>query len=85
LLFLGFQLTVWDFRVFFRSIMSQEGRDRRKRFSHVAVQIDPEQEQLIDPARARNYLETYFSDTHISIFWGNAEDFLAELQRQMKK
>ena len=85
LLFLGFQLTDWDFRVFFRSIMSQEGRDRRKRFSHVAVQIDPEQEQLIDPARARNYLETYFSDTHISIFWGNAEDFLAELQRQMKK
>lgn len=85
LLFLGFQLTDWDFRVFFRSIMSQEGRDRRKRFSHVAVQIDPEQEQLIDPARARNYLETYFSDTHISIYWGNAEDFLAELQRQMKK
>jgi hypothetical protein len=85
LLFLGFQLTDWDFRVFFRSIMSQEGRDRRKRFSHVAVQIDPEQEQLVDPARARHYLETYFSDTHISIYWGNAEDFLAELQRQMKK
>jgi hypothetical protein len=85
LLFLGFQLTDWDFRVFFRSIMSQEGRDRRKRFSHVAVQIDPEQEQITNAAGARQYLESYFLDTHISIFWGNAEDFLAELQRQMKK
>jgi hypothetical protein len=85
LLFLGFQMGDWDFRVFFRSIMSQEGGDRRKRFAHVAVQIDPEQERLVDPARAREYLETYFSDTKISIFWGNAEDFLSQLQRQMKE
>jgi CHAT domain-containing protein/SIR2-like protein len=84
LLFLGFQMSDWDFRVFFRSIMSQEGRDRRKRFSHVAVQIDPEQERLVDPARARRYLETYFLDTQISIFWGSAEDFLSQLQRQMQ-
>ena len=49
LLFLGFQMSDWDFRVFFRSIMSQEGRGRRKRFSHVAVQIDPEQERLVGP------------------------------------
>lgn len=85
LLFLGFQMGDWDFRVFFRSIMSQEGGDRRKRFAHVAVQIDPEQERLVDPARAREYLETYFSDTKISIYWGNAEDFLSQLQRQMKE
>jgi hypothetical protein len=84
LLFLGFQLSDWDFRVFFRSIKSQEGGARRKRFSHVAVQIDPEQERTIDPVRARKYLEGYFLDTQISIYWGNAEDFLSELQRQMK-
>lgn len=85
LLFLGFQMSDWDFRVFFRSIMSQEGRGRRKRFSHVAVQIDPEQERLVDPERARKYLESYFLDTQISIFWGSAEDFLRELLRQMQK
>jgi hypothetical protein len=85
LLFLGFQMSDWDFRVFFRSIKSQEGGARRKRFAHVAVQIDPEQERLIDPARARKYLESYFLDTRISIFWGKAEDFLSELQRQMQK
>ena len=85
LLFLGFQLSDWDFRVFFRSIMSQEGRKKRKDYSHVAVQIDPEQDRLVDPDRARRYLERYFYDTKISIFWGRAEDFLKELLRQMEK
>ncbi len=85
LLFLGFQLSDWDFRVFFRSIMSQEGRKKRRDYSHVAVQIDPEQDRLVDPDRARRYLERYFYDTKISIFWGRAEDFLKELLRQMEK
>jgi hypothetical protein len=85
LLFLGFQLSDWDFRVFFRSIMSQEGRGRRRRYSHVAVQIDPEQERLVDPERARRYLERYLSGANIGIFWGRAEDFLKELLRQMEK
>jgi len=49
------------------------------------VQIDPEQDRLVDPDRARRYLERYFYDTKISIFWGRAEDFLKELLRQMEK
>jgi hypothetical protein len=85
LLFLGFQLSDWDFRVFFRSIMSQEGRSRRRRYSHVAVQIDPEQDRLVDPERARRYLESYLSGANIGIFWGRAEDFLKELLRQMER
>jgi hypothetical protein len=85
LLFLGFQLSDWDFRVFFRSIMSQEGRSRRGRYSHVAVQIDPEQDRLLDTERARRYLERYFSGANIGIFWGRAEDFLKQLLQQMKK
>lgn len=85
LLFLGFQMSDWDFRVFFRGIMSQGGRGRLKRYAHVAVQIDPEQERSVDPARARKYLETYFSETKINIFWGSAEDFLSRLQRHMQE
>ena len=49
LLFLGFQLTDWSFRVLFRLIMNQEGGARRKEFAHVAVQVDPEDHTLIDP------------------------------------
>ena len=79
LLFLGFQLDDWNFRVLFRSIMRQEGSNRRSRYSHVAAQIDPEQGRILEPERARRYLEQYFQGADVSIYWGNAEDFVKEL------
>jgi len=82
LLFLGFRMEDWNFRVLFRSIMSQEGRSRRKKYSHVAAQIDPEGGRILEPDRARRYLEGYFEDADISIFWGSVQDFCSELVRQ---
>jgi hypothetical protein len=82
LLFLGFRMDDWDFRVLFRSLMSQEGRLRRSRYAHVAVQIDPEEGRILEPERARRYLESYFQDADISIYWGSAEDFVQELRRR---
>ncbi len=82
LLFLGFQLDSWDFRVLYRSIMGQEGSGRRSRYAHVAAQIDPEGGRLIEPEGARNYLEQYFQHADTSIYWGSAEDFLIELDRR---
>lgn len=79
LLFLGFQMDDWNFRVLFRSIMNQEGGGRRARYKHVAVQIDLEQGRILDPERARRYLETYFQDVDISIYWGSMQDFVNEL------
>jgi hypothetical protein len=84
LLFLGFQLDDWDFRVLFRSIMSQEGRSRRSKYAHVAVQIAPEEGRILEPERARQYLERYFQGAYISIYWGSAEDFVQELHRRWK-
>jgi hypothetical protein len=81
LLFLGFRLDQGDFRVLFRSIMRQEGRSRRRRYSHVAVQIDPEESTTLEPERARRYMQQYFGGADISIYWGSADSFLRELQR----
>lgn len=81
LLFLGFRLDEEDFRVLFRSIMRQEGRRRRRRYSHVAVQIDPEESTTLEPERARRYMQEYFGDADISIYWGSVESFLRELKR----
>ncbi|MCB0130037.1 MAG: SIR2 family protein, partial [Caldilineaceae bacterium] len=85
LLFLGFGLDEQDFRVLFRSIMKREGRRRRSGYAHVAAQINPEEGRILEPERARAYLETYFDDAAISIFWGSAHDFIGELQARMKK
>jgi hypothetical protein len=82
LLFLGFRMDDWDFRVLFRSLMSQEGRRRRSRYAHVAVQIDPEEGRIQEPERARRYLESYFQDADISIYWGSVEDFIQEFHQR---
>ena len=83
LLFLGFKMHHWDFRVLFRSLLAQEGAKRRSKHMHVAVQIDPDEDQVMDPERARDYLENYFSeftDADINVYWGSPEDFLRELK-----
>jgi hypothetical protein len=80
LLFLGFQLDDWNFRVLFRSILSQGGSTLLKRYVHVAVQIDPQGGHILEPERARRYLEGYFGHAEISIYWGSVEEFVKELQ-----
>lgn len=82
LLFLGFSLESWDFRVLFRSLMRQEGRQRRRRYAHIAGQVMPEEGRFLDPERARRYLERYFGGVDISIFWGSVDDFVQELARR---
>jgi hypothetical protein len=79
LLFLGFQLADWSFRVLFRLIMSQEGRAQGRKRPHTAVQVDPEGSQLIDLAEARRYLADSYGSDAISLYWGSGEDFLRDL------
>jgi hypothetical protein len=82
LLFLGFQMDDWNFRVLFHSILSQQG-GRRDRYAHIAAQIEPEEGRILEPDRARSYLENYFSrGADISLYWGSAEDFVKELFRR---
>ncbi len=80
LLFLGYQMDDWNFRVLFRSILSQQGGGRRDRYAHIAAQIEPEEGRILEPERARRYLENYFSKgADISLYWGSPEDFIKEL------
>jgi len=92
LLFLGFRLDDWNFRVLFQSVMNLAGSELRRRYTHVAVQIDPQEGAMLDPQAAREYLKSYFGpaaalnyQTNISIYWGSAEDFVHELAAQIAK
>lgn len=83
LLFLGFQIDDWQFRVLFRSILAQEGGDQRKRIPHIAAQIQPDENRILEPERARRYLEKYYGqDANISLYWGSVEDFIKEFWPQ---
>jgi hypothetical protein len=84
LLFLGFQLDDWEFRVFFRYLMAQEGREMLTYYSHVSAQMEPEEDRILDVKRAHRYLEQYFESEHIGIYWGNTEEFLSALWQHLK-
>ena len=83
LLFLGFQMDDWEFRVFFRFLMAQEGKEMLKLYSHASAQIEPEEEVIVDVKRARKYLEEYFESEHIAIYWGSTEEFLKALWQHL--
>jgi hypothetical protein len=82
LMFVGFRLDQWDFRVLYRGLMQSEGGRRREEYMHVAVQIDPEEGATIDAGRARKYLENYFHSARVSLYWGSTEHFVKELQNE---
>ncbi len=83
MLFLGFRVDDWIFRILFRSFMRDQGGGRRRKYTHVAAQIDPEEGRTIEPERARSYLESYFQGEDISIYWGSSEDFIRDLASRL--
>ncbi|MGH2614593.1 MAG: CHAT domain-containing protein [Thermomicrobiales bacterium] len=82
LLFLGFEMDGWDFRALFRALMDQGGKSRRRDYVHAGVQINPEEGRILEIERAREYLEGYFNNEDIHIYWGGVEDFVRDLRRQ---
>ncbi len=88
LIFLGFRLTDWRFRVLFRMIVTQEGSEAMKDLSHVGVQVNPDENSLADVERTMKYMESYFQEAKgeapsISIYWGSSTDFLKELRKRL--
>ena len=84
LVFLGFRLEEWDFRVLLRSLLSQEGSHRRHRYKHVAAQIDL-QDGVQSPEGAREYLQSYFGKVRdIDIYWGTVDQFMADLSARLE-
>jgi hypothetical protein len=84
LLFLGFRLTDWHFRVLFRLMMNLPGRERLKQYCHVAVQLDPDAQTVADVEGTKAYLAEYFGkQANIEIYWGSAEEFLRALRDEL--
>lgn len=84
LVFLGFGLQDWNFRVLFRSILTDERRRLPREYKSVAVQVRPG-ENSMNPELARIYLEQYFGGMDISVYWGSVRDFIKELHDRAQK
>jgi hypothetical protein len=81
LVFLGYRLADWNFRVIFRwLVLSLHKMQTRLK---VAVQLVPGEDPQLQRA-GQDYLNRYFKDMFdVVVFWGTAQDFVAELRRQV--
>lgn len=77
LLFVGYSLQDWTFRVLFRTLMQGVAVGQRRR--HVSVQLDPVANSGATTAVARRYLDEYFATQNIRIFWGTTREFTRDL------
>jgi hypothetical protein len=77
LLFVGYRLADWNFRVLFRGFVElTQPSDRRL---SVTVQLPPTQSPELRE-RAMSYLGRYFDKKEIVVYWGDALEFMAELR-----
>jgi hypothetical protein len=87
LLFIGFRLEDWGFRVLLRSIYSKEGSSARlvgnASLPCVGAQITPDEDRMLKPEGAKAYFEKYLKSSNIDIFLGGVEEFVAELETVM--
>lgn len=85
LLFIGYSLQDWSFRMLFHGFVDAVADVQRRR--HVSVQLAPDADgDTLDDAtqrRAENYLNRYFAKMNISVYWGSANDFCAELGQRL--
>ncbi|GIH80219.1 hypothetical protein Plo01_66480 [Planobispora longispora] len=83
LLFIGYSLQDWTFRVLFHGLARSTPRSNQRR--HVSVQMMPEVSVSPGDAadKARRYLTHYLNGWNISIFLGTASEFCEQIRRRM--
>jgi hypothetical protein len=73
LLFIGYRLADWDFRVLHRGLVMAGERSLRR----LSVTV-----QLRATDSARDYLDKYFGSMNVRVYWGTASEFALELDRR---
>jgi hypothetical protein len=85
LLFIGYSLADWDFRVLFRGlVMSTESSLRR---ISVTVQLPPQSTDAPESTQqpVQKYLDEYFNKIDVRVYWGTAREFAAELRQRCQE
>lgn len=73
LVFVGYSLADWDFRVLHRGLVVRGDPSLRR----VSVTV-----QLKQTREAEEYLDSYFKRIDVSVYWGDAQTFAADLRER---
>ena len=85
LLFIGYRLADWSFRVLHRGLVTNVAQSLQH--GSVAVQIAPDPDPDTPEGRreaeaVREFLDRYFDQLDVRVFWGDANAFARELRRR---
>ncbi len=85
LLFVGYNLADWNFRVLFRGLIGSLGASLG--YASIAVQLTPSfaDTSAEGQARAQRYLDRYFEKIQkikVRVYWGDVKDFSIELRKR---
>jgi hypothetical protein len=80
LMFLGYSMHDIEFRVIMRGLVATRGQ--RRNFKHVAVQLDVDDVKVENIGSVQTFLQQYFQDAEINVYWGSMEQFVSELKEQ---
>ncbi len=88
LLFIGYSLNDWNFRVLYRGLIDSL-RVKDKDLLNISVQIAnlPKNATEEQKEKAIEYLDKYFKygDFNVRVYWGSAQNFAADLEKYMEK
>jgi hypothetical protein len=85
LLFIGYRIADWNFRVLFRSLVGYLEKALYR--GHVSVQIFPLGDEVLTAKKekALEYLDKYFSKLETRVYWGTSQEFTAELGQRWEE
>lgn len=85
LLFVGYSLEDWNFRVLMRQIMKQQAVLRHERALSLSIQLSDKDIRVEQRAKAERFLADYLGTSAIRIHWGEAAPFLEQLDRRSRQ
>jgi hypothetical protein len=78
LLFLGYSITDWNFRVLSRILAEYIEISLGRK--HISVQLVPGNVSEAQKKEAQEYLDKYFDELDIKVYWQDCREFAAELK-----
>jgi len=76
--FIGYRLADWNFRVLFQGL-----RAHRMAGASIAVLKPPGDDELAN--RQREYLDRYYENMELKVYWGSAAEFTTELRERSRE
>lgn len=85
LLFVGYSLEDWNFRVLMRQLMKQQKVQRHQQALSLSVQLSDKGIPKARRPKAERFLADYLGTSAIQIYWGPAGPFLEKLDQRISK